>query len=95
MTQRKNPTLADNSRKVIGELEVLNATLTARLNQIDQKIDHQNEMIEEKLKPISDHEHRIRNLEESMGTLKTKYDLISGGSFAASLAALLKSIFGV
>ena len=95
MATKKNPTFKESSEKVVTQLEVLNATLTARLDALDKKIDHQGEIIEEKMKPIQDHEKRIRNIEESLGALKTKYDLITGGSFAASLAALLKQVFGL
>ena len=75
-------------------MAVLNATVSARLDSIDEKIAHQSALIDERLKPISDHETRIRQLEDAIGTLKVKYDWLTGGSFAASIAALIKAIIG-
>ena len=79
-------------KDLAAELQILNTALTARLDSIDAKIDHQSALIDERLKPIKDHEARIRQLEEAIGALKIKYDLLTGGSFAASLAALIKMI---
>ena len=95
MAARKNPTYAEVGKDVAAELQVLNATLTGRLDSIEAKIDHNHTLIEERLKPIKDHEERIRQLEEAIGALKVKYDLLTGGSFAASIAALVKAILGV
>ena len=94
-TPRKNPSYDKVAGDVVAQLEVLNATLTGRLDSIEAKIEHQSVLIEERLKPIKDHEARIRQLEEAIGALKVKYDLLTGGSFAASLAALIKAILGV
>ena len=95
MAAKKNPSIFETSRNIAEELSILNATLTARLDAIDAKIDHQSALIDERLKPIKDHEARIRQLEEAIGALKVKYDLLTGGSFAASVAALIKAILGV
>ena len=77
------------------ELAVLNATLTARLDSIDEKIAHQSALIDERLRPIADHEARIRQLEDAIGSLKVKYDWLTGGSLAASVASLLKAFLGL
>ena len=95
MAARKNPTFSGISAEVAAELQLLNTTLTARLDSIDAKIDHQTAMVDERMRPISDHEQRIRDLEAAIGALKVKYDLLTGGSLTASIAALLKGIFGL
>ena len=77
------------------ELAVLNATLTARLDSIDEKIAHQSALIDERLRPIADHEARIRALEDAIGSLKVKYDWLTGGSLAASLMSLIKAFLGL
>lgn len=94
MATRKNPTFQGISAEVAAELQLLNTSLTMRLDSIDAKIDHQNEMIEERMKPISDHEQRLRDLEAAISALKVKYDLLTGGSLAASIAAVFKAIIG-
>ncbi len=94
MAARKNPTYPEIGKDIVAELAVLNATVSARLDSIDEKIAHQSALIDERLKPISDHEARIRQLEDAIGTLKVKYDWLTGGSFAASIAALIKAIIG-
>ena len=90
----RNPTYSKMSSDLAAELQLLNAALTGRLDAIDAKIDHQTAMVEEKLKPVSDHEQRIRDLEAAIGALKVKYDLLTGGSFAASIGAIIKAIIG-
>ena len=92
--RRTPPNYAEAAKDVAAELAVLNATLTARLDSIDEKIMHQSALIDERLRPISDHEARIRQLEDAIGALKVKYDWLTGGSFAASLGALIKTIMG-
>jgi len=92
--RRTPPNYAEAAKDVAAELAVLNATLTARLDSIDEKIMHQSALIDERLRPISDHEARIRQLEDAIGALKVKYDWLTGGSFAASLGALIKTILG-
>lgn len=94
MAAKRNPTYQEAARDVAAELAVLNASLTGRLDAIEAKIDHNHMMMEERLKPIKDHEDRIRALEDAIGALKIKYDWLTGGSFAASLGALIKTIFG-
>lgn len=91
---QKNPTYSKVSQELAAELQLLNAALTGRLDAIDAKIDHQTAMVDEKLRPISDHESRIRQLESAIGALKVKYDLLTGGSLTASIAAILKVILG-
>ena len=91
---QKNPTYSKVSQELAAELQLLNAALTGRLDAIDAKIDHQTAMVDEKLRPISDHENRIRQLESAIGALKVKYDLLTGGSLTASIAAILKVILG-
>lgn len=91
---QKNPTYSKVSQELAAELQLLNAALTGRLDAIDAKIDHQTAMVDEKLRPISDHENRIRQLEAAIGALKVKYDLLTGGSLTASIAAILKVILG-
>ena len=93
-TRRTPPNYAEAARDVAAELAVLNATLSARLDSIEEKIAHQSTLIDERLKPLSDHEARIRQLEDAMRALKVKYDWLTGGSFAASLGALIKAILG-
>lgn len=95
MAAKRNPTnYLEAAQGVAQELAVLNATLTARLDSIDEKIAHQSALIDERLRPIADHEARIRALEDAIGSLKVKYDWMTGGSFAASIAALIKAIVG-
>ena len=95
MAARRTPAnYAEAARDVTAELAVLNATLSARLDSIDEKIAHQSALIDERLRPIADHEQRIRALEDAIGALKVKYDWLTGGSFAASLGALVKAILG-
>lgn len=91
----KNPSYSQVAGQLASELQMLNTALTARLDSIDAKIDHQTAMVDERLKPISDHEHRIRELESAIGALKVKYDLLTGGSFAASIGALIKAFLGL
>jgi len=86
---------AEAARDVAAELAVLNATLTARLDSIDEKIAHQSALIDERLRPIQDHEERIRKLEDAIGALKVKYDWLTGGSLAASLMSLIKAFLGL
>lgn len=93
--KRTAPNYAEAAKDVAAELAVLNATLTARLDSIDEKIAHQSALIDERLKPISDHEARIRQLEDAIGALKVKYDWLTGGSLAASVASLLKGFLGL
>ena len=95
MAARKNPTFQGISSEVAAQLELLNTSLTMRLDAIDAKIDHQTAMVDERMRPISDHEQRIRDLEAAIGALKVKYDLLTGGSLTASIAALLKGILGL
>ena len=90
----RNPTYSKISNDLAAELQLLNASLTGRLDAIDAKIDHQTAMVDERLKPVSDHEQRIRDLEAAIGALKVKYDLLTGGSFAASIGAIIKAIIG-
>lgn len=90
----RNPTYSKMSSDLAAELQLLNASLTGRLDAIDAKIDHQTAMVDERLKPVSDHEQRIRDLEAAIGALKVKYDLLTGGSFAASIGAIIKAIIG-
>ena len=85
---------AEAATEIAQELAVLNATVSMRLDSIEEKIAHQSALIDERLKPVSDHEQRIRELEDAIGALKVKYDWITGGSFAASIAALIKAIVG-
>lgn len=85
---------AEAANEIAQELAVLNATVSMRLDSIEEKIAHQSALIDERLKPVSDHEQRIRELEDAIGALKVKYDWITGGSFAASIAALIKAIVG-
>lgn len=94
-TKRPAPNYAEAARDVAAELAVLNATLSARLDSIDEKIAHQSALIDERLKPLSDHEARIRQLEDAIGALKVKYDWLTGGSLAASVASLLKAFLGL
>jgi uncharacterized coiled-coil protein SlyX len=94
-TRRTPPNYAEAARDLASELAVLNATLSARLDSIDEKIAHQSALIDERLKPLSDHEARIRQLEDAIGALKVKYDWLTGGSLAASVASLLKGILGL
>ena len=82
-------------KDIVQELAVLNATVSARFDSIEEKISHQSTLIDERLKPISDHEIRIRALEDALGALKVKYDWLTGGSFAASLMAFIKSILTI
>ena len=91
---QKNPTYSKVSQELAAELQLLNAALTGRLDAIDAKIDHQTAMVDEKLRPISDHENRIRQLEAAIGALKVKYDLLTGGSLTASIVAVIKAILG-
>ena len=93
-TKRMPPNYAEAARDVAAELAVLNATLTARLDSIDEKIAHQSALIDERLRPIADHEQRIRQLEDAIGALKVKYDWLTGGSLTASIAALFKTLLG-
>ncbi|MBQ6507948.1 MAG: hypothetical protein IJI07_00600 [Flexilinea sp.] len=96
MAAKRNPmNYAEAAKDVAAELAVLNATLTARLDSIDEKIAHQSALIDERLRPIADHESRIRALEEAIGALKVKYDWLTGGSLAASVASLLKGLLGL
>lgn len=85
---------AEAANEIAQELAVLNATVSMRLDSIEEKIAHQSALIDERLKPVSDHEQRIRALEDAIGALKVKYDWITGGSFAASITALIKAIVG-
>lgn len=85
---------AEAAKDVVTQLAVLNASLTGRLDAIEEKIDHNHRLVEERLRPISDHEDRIRALEDAIRALKVKYDWLTGGSFAASLGALIKAILG-
>ena len=85
---------AEAATEIAQELAVLNTTVSMRLDSIEEKISHQSALIDERLKPISDHEARIRQLEDAIGALKVKYDWMTGGSFAASIAALIKAIVG-
>ena len=94
MAAKKNPTYQEVGKDISQELAILNSTLSGRLDAIDSKIQHQSELIDERMKPIADHEKRIRNMEEAIITLKTKYDWLTGGSFAASIGALIKAILG-
>ena len=93
-TKRPAPNYAEAARDVAAELAVLNATLSARLDSIDEKIAHQSALIDERLKPLSDHEQRIRQLEDAIRALKVKYDWMTGGSMTASIAALIKTLLG-
>ena len=90
----KNPSYTKMSSELAAELQLLNTSLTMRLDAIDAKIDHQTAMVDERLKPVSDHEQRIRDLEAAIGALKVKYDLLTGGSLAASVGAIIKAILG-
>lgn len=92
---QKNSSFSKVSSKLAAELQLLNATLTGRLDAIDAKIEHQNALVEQRLKPLSDHEDRIRELEHAINALKVKYDLLTGGSLTASLVAFIKTILGV
>ena len=94
MAAKRNPSYQEVGKDISQELAVLNATLSGRLDAIDSKIEHQSELIDERLKPLSDHENRIRHLEDAIMTLKVKYDWLTGGSFAASIGALIKAILG-
>lgn len=96
MAAKRNPTnYLEAAQGVAQELAVLNATLTARLDSIDEKIAHQSALIDERMRPIADHESRIRALEDAIRTLKVKYDWLTGGSLAASVASVLKSFLGL
>ena len=96
MAAKRTPVnYAEAARDVAAELAVLNATLTARLDSIDEKIAHQSALIDERLRPIQDHEERIRKLEDAIGALKVKYDWLTGGSLAASLMSLIKAFLGL
>ena len=90
----KNPSYNNVASQLAAEMQLLNTALTARLDSIDAKIDHQTAMVDERLKPISDHEDRLRQLEAAIGALKVKYDLLTGGSLSASLAAIIKVLLG-
>ena len=92
---RKNPTMPEIGKNIVQELAVLNATVSARFDSIEEKIAHQSDLIDERLKPVSDHEIRIRHLEDAIGALKVKYDWLTGGSLAASVASILKSFLGM
>lgn len=93
MAQR-NPSYTKMSSDLAAELQLLNAALTGRLDSIDAKIDHQIQMVDQRLKPVQDHEQRIRELERAIGSLKVKYDLLTGGSLTASIVAVIKAILG-
>ena len=93
-TKRQPMNYAEAATEIAQELAVLNTTVSMRLDSIEEKISHQSALIDERLKPISDHEARIRQLEDAIGALKVKYDWMTGGSFAASIAALIKAIVG-
>ena len=94
MAAKRNPTYQEVGKDIAQELAVLNATVSGRLDSIEEKIEHQSALIDERLRPIADHEARIRALEDAIRALKVKYDWLTGGSFAASLGELIKAILG-
>lgn len=96
MAAKRTPVnYAEAAKDVVTQLAVLNASLTGRLDAIEEKIDHNHRLVEERLRPISDHEDRIRALEDAIRALKVKYDWLTGGSLAASVASILKSFLGM
>jgi len=74
----------------------------ARLARTETELNHYIQLNNERVqniriiidKDIPDHETRIRNLNDSAMSFKTLYSLFSGGSLVASIAALIKSVFG-
>lgn len=99
MSNKKNPTLYDLTPDLNRELDKFNSNLSYRLEAIETKLANEDRMINQIItnmqKDCQDHEDRLRKIEEGITTLKIKYDLSTGGALATSIAALIKSIFGV
>jgi hypothetical protein len=72
--------------------------LKADLRFVQAEQQHQKELSEARLKTLesasSDHEARIRSLQDGVTSFKSWQSFISGGSGIAALAALIKSFLG-
>jgi len=78
---------------------------SARINHLDQLLQHQNQLTQERILSLQeitrilridmkDHEDRIRSLTDSATTARTWQSLLSGTGFLTGVAALLRAFFG-
>ncbi len=90
---------------VMERLERFEAAFEARFKLMEMNVEHFQKLNEQQAatfkadlaqlrKDLDDHESRLRTLTESAVTFRTRSNLFSGGSLAASLTALLRAFFG-
>lgn len=92
--------------QLLGEqLARLRDNLDARLERIETALQHhqalddeRHHFLEDQLgalrSELGDHELRLRSIGEGVTTFRTWVSVVSGGSLAASLGALVKAILG-